>query len=331
MNPSKKKLMIGLGVFALLFVAAAAFLVIRRGALGEARDSLDSELQTRGSLASAKVFPSSANLQKLEEQRKALQQILDDTRSAVSNRQVQAVAVTGTKFNDLLESTRKSLAANAARKKVLVNATEVESPENLAPVDITQILPLDLKEYDAVSPKEENAPRLTIQMKTLEQVVNALIDAGVNAIVSCRREKFDVPIAATSGSLETTSAPKAAVAAPVLDSNTFTISFQSSEPVAWSAISKLQNLPMAPVVTRVSFRNLNQSLQFIEGGGPGEGGNTGDPLAALFAVHAGKEPADNKPIDPLAARKLVAGAERVEAQVTFKVYQLPPSAKHSGK
>ncbi|MFO1528652.1 MAG: hypothetical protein U1F77_02685 [Kiritimatiellia bacterium] len=164
-------------------------------------------------------------------------------------------------------------------------------------------------------------------MKTLEQqVVNALIDAGVNAVVSCRREKFDVPVAASSGSPETAPAPKAAVAAPALDANTFTISFQSSEPVAWSAISKLQNLPMAPVVTwpfRTSTRACSSSR-----------------AAALRAATRGSsrpvrracrcEPADNKPIDPLAARKLVAGRTG-RACVTLKVYQLPPSAKHSGK
>ena len=127
MNPSKKKLFIGLAVFGALLAGATAFLFMRKAELTEARESLESELSSRGSLAGGKVFPSQANLQKLEAQRKALQQVLDETRAAVSNRQVQAVSVTGTKFNDLLESTRKAIAAKAARKMVLVNPTEPES------------------------------------------------------------------------------------------------------------------------------------------------------------------------------------------------------------
>ncbi|MFO1528653.1 MAG: hypothetical protein U1F77_02690 [Kiritimatiellia bacterium] len=117
------------------------FLFIRKGALGEAWTALDLEPQTRGSLASAKVFPVLRQPAETEEQRKAPPTDPEDARSAVLNRQVQAVSVTGTKFNDLLESTRKSLAANAARKKVLVIATEAESPENLVSVDIARSCP----------------------------------------------------------------------------------------------------------------------------------------------------------------------------------------------
>ena len=334
MNPSKKKLVIGLAVFGALLAGAAAFLIMRKGELTEARESLESELSSRGSLAGGKVFPSQANLQKLEAQRKALQQVLDETRAAVSNRQVQAVAVTGTKFNDLLESTRKAIIAKAAKKMVLVNPTEPESPENLAPVNIASILHLDSKAYEAVSPKDENAPRLTIQLRTLELVINSLIDSGVSAIVGFEREKFEAAAAALN-SMETQTTPRTPAAAtapaPVLESNTYTIAFQGSEPVVWSALTNLQNLPVAPVVTQVSFHNLNKSLQFSEGAE--SGGNAGvNPLEALFAAHAAKPAGDEpKVVDPLAAKKLVAGTELVEAQVTFKVYQLPMAANPTGK
>ena len=333
MNPSKKKLIIGLASFGLLLAGASVFLLMRKGELTEARESLESELSSRNSLAGGKIFPSQANLQKMETQRKALLQVLDETRAAVSNRQVQAVSVTGTKFNDLLESTRKAIVAKAAKKKVLVNPTEPESPENLAPVNVSAILHMDSKAYEAVSPKDENAPRLTIQMKTLEMVVNSLIDSGVSAIVGFEREKFEAAATALNA-LETQPAPRAATAAsvpaPVLESNTYTIVFHGAESVVWTALANLQNLPVAPVVTLVSFRNLNKSLQFSEG--TESGGNAGvNPLEALFAAHAAK-PADEEPkiIDPLAAKKLVAGTELVEAQVTFKVYQLPMAATSPG-
>lgn len=331
MNPSKKKLIIGLAVFGALLAGATAFLVMRKAELTEARESLESELSSRGSLAGAKVFPSQANLQKLEAQRKALQQVLDETRAAVSNRQVQAVAVTGTKFNDLLESTRKAIIAKAAKKMVLVNPTEPESPENLAPVNVSAILHMDSKAYEAVSPKDENAPRLTIQLKTLEMVINCLIDTGVSAVVGFEREKFEAAAAALN-TMETQATPRAAAAAPapVLASNTYTIAFQGSEPVVWSALTNLQNLPVAPVVTQVSFHNLNKSLQFSEGT-EAAGNAAVNPLEALFAAHAAKPAADEpKAVDPLAAKKLVAGTELVEAQVTFKVYQLPMAANPAG-
>ena len=334
MNPSKKKLIIGLATFGVLLAGAAVFLFMRKGELTEARESLESELASRGSLAGGKVFPSSANLQKLEAQRKALQQVLDETRAAVSNRQVQAVAVTGTKFNDLLEATRKAIAARAAKKMVRLNPTEPESPENLAPVNVSAVLHMESKAYEAVSPKDENAPRLTIQMKTLEMVVNSLIDSGVSAVVGFEREKFEAVPAVPA--LEMMSAPaRAAVAAapaPVLDSNTYTIAFHGAESVVWSALASLQNLPIAPVVTKVQFRNLNKSLQFSEGTADTAGGFGVNPLEALFAAHASR-PADDesKVFDPLAAKKLVAGTELVEAQVTFKVYQLPMAANPSGK
>lgn len=332
MNPSKKKLIIGLASFGLLLAGAIVFLFLRKGELTEARESLESELSSRGSLAGGKVFPSQANLQKLEAQRKAMLQVLDEARAAVSNRQVRAVAVTGTKFNDMLEATRKAIAAKAAKKMVLLNPTEPESPENLAPVNVSTILHMDSKAYEAVSPKDENAPRLTIQMKTLEMVVNSLIETGVSAIVGFEREKFEAAAAAIAG-MESTPSPRAtpsAAPAPVLESNTYTIVFQGSESVVWTALANVQNLPIAPVVTQVSFRNLNKSLQFSEG--TESGGNAGvNPLEALFAAHAGKPAAEEaKIIDPLAAKKLVAGTELVEAQVTFKVYQLPMAATPPG-
>jgi hypothetical protein len=334
MNPSKKKFTIGLAILGALLAGATAFLLMRKGELTEARESLESEISSRGSLAGGKVFPSPANLQKLETQRKALQQVLDETRASVSNRQVQAIAVTGTKFNDLLESTRKAIVARAAKKMVPLNPTEPESPENLAPVNVSSILHMDSKSYAAVSPKDENAPRLTIQMKTLEMVVNSLIDTGVSAVVGFEREKFEAvvplpglesPAPAPARSTTTSSPPP-----PVLESNTYTIAFHGAEPVVWQAVTNLQNLPIAPVVTQVSFRNLNKSLQFSEGAE--SGGNAGvNPLEALFAAHAAKPAAaDTKSVDPLAAKKLVAGTELVEAQVTFKVYQLPMAANPSG-
>ncbi len=331
MNPSKKKLFIGLASFGVLLAGAVVFLFMRKGELTEAREGLESELSSRNSLAGAKVFPSPANLQKLEAQRLALQQVLDETRAAVSNRQVQAVAVTGTKFNDLLEATRKAIAARASKKMVPLNPTEPDSPENLAPVNLSAILHMDSKAYEAVSPKDEHAPRLTIQMKTLEMVVNSLIDSGVSAVVGFEREKFET-VPPVSG-LETPAArAPAAVPAPVLESNSYTIAFHGAEPVVWSALVNLQNLPIAPVVTKVQFRNLNKSLQFSEGTGEATGAGGINPLEAIFAAHAAKPASDEpKVLDPLAAKKLVAGTELVEAQVTFKVYQLPMAANPSGK
>lgn len=331
MNPSKKKFTIGLAALGALLAGAAAFLVMRKGELTEARDSLESEITSRLSLAGGKVFPSPANLQKLEAQRKALQQVLDETRASVSNRQVQAVAVTGTKFNDLLESTRKTIAAKAAKKMVLLNPTEPEKPENLAPVNVSSILHMDSKAYEAVSPKDENAPRLTIQMKTLEMVVNSLIDTGVSAVVGFEREKFEtvVPLPGAEPPAPART-PSSSPPPPVLESNTYSIAFHGAESVVWQAITNLQNLPIAPVVTQVSFRNLNKSLQFSEGAEGG--GNAGvNPLEALFAAHSAKPAAaETAAFDPLAAKKLVAGTELVEAQVTFKVYQLPMAANPSG-
>lgn len=333
MNPSKKKFTIGLAILGALLAGAAAFLVMRKGELTEARENLESEISSRASLAGAKVFPSPANLQKLEAQRKSLQQVLDETRASVSNRQVQAVAVTGTKFNDLLESTRKAIVARAAKKMVPLNPTEPESPENLAQVNVSSILHMDAKAYAAVSPKDENAPRLTIQMKTLEMVVNSLIDSGVSAVVGFEREKFESAIPLPGMDAPTPAPARAASSAPpppVLDSNTYTIAFHGAEPVVWSALANLQNLPIAPVVTQVSFRNLNKSLQFSEGAEGG--GNTGvNSLEALFAAHAAKPATEEtKIVDPLASKKLVAGTELVEAQVTFKVYQLPMAATPPG-
>ena len=167
-------------------------------------------------------------------------------------------------------------------------------------------------------------------MKTLELVVNCLIDTGVSAIVGFEREKFETAAAAIPG-LESTPASRAATpaAAPVLESNTYTIAFQGAEAVVWNAITNVQNLSIAPVVTQVSFRNLNKSLQFSEGA-ENTGGAGVNPLEALFAAHAAKPVAEEpKVVDPLAAKKLVAGTELVEAQVTFKVYQLPMAANPS--
>jgi hypothetical protein len=310
MNTSKKKLMIGSSVFGVLCAAAAIFLFMRLSARNETREPLNGELDRRGALTRTKVYPSDENVKRLADQAARLRAVLDASLGVVSNRQVNAVAgATGTRFNDLLEATRRAVWQKANRKLVAVDPRLPDTPDNKAPVNVSRVLSLDMADYDAVSPRDEHAARLTIQARTLEQVFYCLIDSGVSAIIEVSRERFDLPAAGAlerfpPGGFPDPSLPPVPAGTPadpkaVLARNTYTVSFQAAEDTVWAALANLQNLPLSPVVKEVQFRNLNESLQFDDKSGAQNNPNVGEALAAMLGRSTAPSP--GQPLESAAA------------------------------
>ncbi len=172
-------LIVGGGVALLFLIAALVFLFISRGSYLENRDAYESTRRKLDQLNNRNPFPSSENVDLLKENLALLTNNFDGLREKIEAAQIPVEAIEPARFAPMLEAAISDVLERAA-------AAEVTMPS---------VAGLGFKDY-AEGKLPPNDPkvlaRLVVQVRALQDVIGAALDAGVSSIDQLQRDDFEL-------------------------------------------------------------------------------------------------------------------------------------------
>ena len=354
MNWQRDKVIIVSGGVCLVLAGLAIFLMIKfGGALSQAKEGLEDADGTIRRASAERVYPDAGNLKLVKANTEGLAKFRDSQVDGLRARQLKPLSMTPTDFIDEVKARFKALRtkslevlqAAAERDKVGDEALKVESA-----LDHTFFGSFERYGDEGFPPGEEDIPRLTVQLQTIDQLCDILVRNEVKTILSLMRDRFDgdssrTPGARMSGSLNPYRVTYGGDEAPAplkwqgettwikgehpttkpltIESEYYTVAFLASERMTWQVLQDLANSETLYAVTRVRFENGNAGMQTtdmnINAGGGGGGGGGG--LAALLSGRQRKSPAQ----DSLEGATR-PGRELVRSEIHLKVTRFPEPA-----
>jgi hypothetical protein len=172
-------LIVGGGVALLLLIAALVFLFMSRGSYLENRDAYESTRRKLDQLNNRNPFPSTENVDLLKENLALLTNNYAGLRGKIEAAQIPVEAIEPARFAPMLEAAISDVLERAA-------AAEVTMPS---------VAGLGFKDY-AEGKLPPNDPkvlaRLVVQVRTLQDVIGAALDAGVSSVDLLQRDDFEL-------------------------------------------------------------------------------------------------------------------------------------------
>jgi hypothetical protein len=353
MNWQRGKAIIISGGVCLVLAGLAVFLMVKfGGALSQAKKGLrdaDDDIRT---LSAERVYPDAGNLKLVKANTEGLAKFRDSQVDRLRARQLKPLSMTPTDFIDDVKARFKALRtkslgvlqAAAERDKVGDEALKVESA-----MDSTFFGSFERYGDEGFPPGEEDIPRLTVQLQTIDQLCDILVRNEVKAILSLVRDRFDGDSRAPGARISGPSSPyrvtyggdeapsplkwrgenswvegEHPTAKPLtIESEYYTVAFLASEQVTWRVLLDLANSETLYAIMRVRFENENAGMQTTDmnintGGGGGS-------LAELLNRHQRKTQAQ-APLEG-ATRP---GWELVRSEIHLKVTRFPEPAVLQG-
>lgn len=226
----------GLAVATTLLVAASAYYL--SGALGrysEAETAYASSKAALEQLQAAKPFPSDDNVRKAKDELEGVRKVLAEIGQKV---RVEAPSATQTSFMDDLARMVK----------------EIKSRAEAAGVALGDDFYLGFDAYQSQPPSEAAAPKLALQLQSIQKVVSILVDERVQSIGHIHRDPLAVESSPQSGGDKPgkADAPKALpnfVLAP------FNVNFTSDQAAAHRAFNRIIDLQPVVFVRLLSVAN----------------------------------------------------------------------------
>lgn len=172
-------LIIGGGVALLLFIVALVFLVVSRGNYLENRDAYESTRRRLEQLNNRNPFPSAGNVELLKEQLSILSNKYSALRGKIEQAQIPVEVIEPARFAPMLES----------------SISVVLDRASAANVAMPSVAGLGFKDY-AEGKLPPNDPkvlaRLVVQVRALQDIIGAALDAGVASIDLLQRDDFEL-------------------------------------------------------------------------------------------------------------------------------------------
>ncbi len=348
MNWQRDKAIIISGGVCLVLAGLAVFLMIKfGGALSQAKKGLEDAEDNIRTLSTERVYPDAGNLTLVKANTEGLAKFRDSQVDGLRARQLKPLSMTPTDFIDEVKARFKALRtkslevlqAAAERDKVGDEALKVESA-----LDSTFFGSFERYGDEGFPPGEEDIPRLTVQLQTIDELCDILVRNEVKAILSLMRDRFDgdsrTPGARISGPSSTYRVTYGGDEAPppentwvkgehptakplTIESEYYTVAFLASERVTWRVLQDLANSETLCAVTRVRFENQNASMQTTDMNINAGGG--GGSLAELLNRHQRKRQAQ-APLEG-ATRP---GRELVRSEIHLKVTRFPEAVVLQG-
>jgi hypothetical protein len=324
---ANKNFAIALGLLSALLAGLLALGFLTASAKGELAQDLRSKQAEHDRLRGAAIFPSMQNVRKLEEENQRLEEFLAKVETDLLQRQPTPVSATNpSDFNLLLEAERNAILRLAAETQSPVPSLDPEARDS-RPVAVHEPAKFwfDFDDYGVggKTPDLKHIADLSVQLKGLRAVCEALIRAGVSEIGPVERQKIETPAGKPKPpppppprkGRKKKAAAQAEAEEPALVLNNFTVGvrFSTAEANLWRALGEVANLPLPFVITQVEVRNQHPTLQAGAGTGPTLSAPTVNPLAALAA---GRTTTGGE------ARQESAGTEMVQVHLRLRVYRM---------
>jgi hypothetical protein len=159
--------LLGAGLLGFLMFSA-------KGKYGEAYETYTNKIAELQGLQSAKPYPESANLKKMQELQKAHQEAINELQTKLAANELPVEPMTPEKFQDVLRETVKRVEAKRAEK----GSSLGEAGKFY----------MGYERYQSEPPKPEAAPLLGRMLKAMEIAVISLLDAGASEIKAVKPE-----------------------------------------------------------------------------------------------------------------------------------------------
>lgn len=300
MNFAQNKFLIGYGAVLLVGGGALGFLAFKESSRYAAnQESYNKELASYKQLTSAPLYPDAENLKKLEEQHEELKGAVTALNEKLIPMSFPIETVTPEQFQDILRASVSAVIKKAAENNVAL-------PDKFY---------LGFDSYQTQPPSVAGAPYLLRQLKTVELVVNAMIENRVTAINTITRTPLPQegggavarPAAKTTGAAK----PAGAVAANV-ERFPFEIRFtadQSSFRVVLNRITG--NSKQFLIVRNLTVTNTNEKPT-----------PRAIPVAAAIPVQAQQGQQPQAAVDkssPAQNLQYIVGTEKVEVNLQLEM------------
>lgn len=303
-------LIIGGGIALVLLILAIVFLLKSRSEYQTANDALGREMQRLESLTRRDPYPSAANIQQVDANLQALKAAAAELQQVLERGQMKPAKIESAEFAPLLERASKRLFKAAADAGVAL-------PEQFS-LGLARYARGELPASDAI-------PRLVIQLKTMDALIQILIQSRIQSLVAVERQQFEATGVPTPDEQMTSrrrvltqeAQPATTMTTlPMPASNTlyeverFSVTFQARDANVWEALNRFVSSPMLIAVVDVQLQNtaadkLGKPVPVQPIGG--------DQAASALPLHARY---------PSHEERVIAGRELVEATVILDVYRL---------
>lgn len=290
-------------------------------AMGVKNDAAEARNQTYGDLRniySAKVFPSDANIARVKEDQRALEQWLAAASNVVHKGDLQVEKETPPSFKQKLQATVRSLSQQpgALNGKVVAAGFNFGFDKYLG--------------ESASLPSQEHVDHLTQQLAIIEKICKELYAAKISALESVERETFeetgaeqpkgkDEPVRRNKRRPNKDDAPAvrpargagaphvAAQAGEYFSKQRFTFVFKARPDAFVEALNRLAAMELFVVVAETEFRKTEDSLARHEAGKKGtkEGAASAKgPAVDLATVPHAERIATDPELEPPVSVKL---------------------------
>lgn len=276
-------------VSGLATLAALFFLWSARSGFAEAKARFDETASELNRLQRLTPFPSDDNLRKMKTQSEDYAAELNKLKEQLKTRVLPVVPMAPNEFQARLRQAVTSVTEKA-------RANRVKLPENFN---------LGFDEFVASLPDTAAAPRLGQELAQVELLVNNLLDARIEAIVSLRRIARPVA-AATPTPLPGRRLPPAAPSGPqLIERNVVEVEFVSLPGATRRILNQLSAIEQQFYIVR-TLHVLNEKDK-----GPARevaGANTSAP-----------SPAASPGASPVAALSFIVGNERIQTSARVEM------------
>lgn len=330
-------LIIGLGSALILFGIALFFLIRNQSAYNESKSALALAKNRLASLNNRNPFPSEVNIDQTRDQIASIKTNYAAIMEILQNEQVSTEPIEPARFAQLLELAARRIREKAAAEEVILPADPG----------------LGFKDYVAGKLPPNNPAvmdRLVIQIKTIENLFDHMINAKVVSVDAIQRDQFENTFSATGNqgespaaetsepdtrrrgfvigrdaATDTRSSASGIPSAPQSDLYTterFTIEFTARESAVWDVLNRLGSSKIAYAVVDLNLSNTAINL--------GKPVDLKSKLASLATsalrqpgtAPAGQAAAQQPAFESLSREeRVVGGREPIKVKIVIDMYR----------
>lgn len=315
-------LVIGGGIAAVLLIAVLAMMIHFQSGYSTVQSELQSSMQTLERLHQRDPYPSEANVELVNRNLTELENYFQDIMGVLSAGQVAEEDMERAAFPSLREQIARRLYAAAAENQVV-------APETMA---------FGFQRYAMGNlPSQEHVPRLVIQLRTIEALVQLLFRAKIDELISVEREVFDVERVQSEmdgmdggrrgGRADVVAAPTRAIHPEGVEGlytrETYRLVFKASDSVMREILNTLARTPMFVAVKVLEAQN--EAALGLEGSAAALLASRLKPKAPESAPssYGGTPGGSDTRVTPLLRHeeRVVAGLEKVRVTLELDVYR----------
>jgi hypothetical protein len=302
-------------------VGALTFLCVQKaGALSASNATFAEQKSKYDSLIAEPIFPSQANLKKVQDEHKAYIESVKALREELNKREQPLTNMSATAFADKLRKAVTDTRAAAQSHRVALPDEEAK-------------FYLGFPAYQSAVPTEAAVPELNLQLDTIRSVVDKAIAAGVTSIDEIKRDPLPVeggsqpaaPAAASSGNNRP--AGRNTKPVEVVQRTTFAVSFTADQNKVQQTLNAILDTPQYVTVQLARFENeqLKGPAKGVAAApAPAPEGEVTPPAEAPAAA-PGTTPETAAP-----TINFILGEEKVKVTARFQIIRIPqpePAAK----